>query len=70
MFRSAAKAVYSGLVAGLSALGGYLTNSTSLGQITAGQWVFVVLAALVSAGGVYGISNVAATKAAPKPPGA
>ena len=57
-----AKAVYSGLIAGLSALGGYLTNSTSLGQITAGQWVFVAIAALVSAGGVYGITNTTAKK--------
>jgi hypothetical protein len=59
-----AKAIYSGLIAGLSALGGYLTNNTSLGQITAGQWVFVALAALISAGGVYGISNAAPKQAA------
>lgn len=52
-----AKAVYAGLIAGLSALGGYLVNSTSLGQITAGQWVFVAIAALVAGGGVYGIPN-------------
>jgi len=62
-FGPIAKAIYSGLIAGLSALGGYLTNSTSLGEITAGQWIFVVLAALVSAGGVYGITNT--TKPAP-----
>jgi len=54
-----AKAIYAGLLAGLSALGGYLTNSTSLGQITAGQWVFVALAVLVAGGGVYGIPNTA-----------
>lgn len=52
-----AKAIYSAVLAALSALGGYLTNSTSLGQITAGQWVFILIAALVSGGGVYGISN-------------
>lgn len=59
-----AKAIYSGLIAGLSALGGYLTNSTSIGQITAGQWVFVAIATLVSAGGVYGITNTASKPAA------
>jgi hypothetical protein len=55
--RQAAKAIYGGLVAGLAALGGLLVNDTGLGDITAGQWVFVVLAALVAGGGVYGISN-------------
>ncbi len=54
---SAAKACLAGLLAGLSALGGYLTNSTALGQVTAGQWVFVAIAALTSFAAVYGVSN-------------
>lgn len=52
-----AKAILASILAGLAALGGYLTNSTSLDQITAGQWVFVALAALTTLGGVYGIRN-------------
>jgi hypothetical protein len=52
-----AKAIYAGLVAGLAALGGYLTNSTSFGQITAGQWVFIATSVLVAFGGTYGLTN-------------
>lgn len=53
----AAKAVLAGAVAGLSTIGGYLVNDTSLADVTAGQWVFAVLAALIALGGVYQISN-------------
>ena len=53
----AAKAIYASGVAGLAALGGLLVNDTSLGEITAGQWVFVASAALVAFGGVYGLTN-------------
>lgn len=53
----AAKAVLAALLAGLTALGAYLVNNTSLDQVTAGQWVYVAIAALVALGGVYGISN-------------
>ena len=59
-----AKAVYAGLLAGLTALGAYLITTTSLGDITAGQWVYVAVAALVAGGGVYGIPN-----SSPAPPG-
>lgn len=52
-----AKAIYAAVVAGLSALGGLLVNDTGLGDITAGQWVFVALAVLVAGGGVYGLKN-------------
>lgn len=53
----AAKAFLAGILAALAALGGFLVNDTTLGQITAGQWVFVAIAGLVALGGVYGISN-------------
>lgn len=52
-----AKAILAALLAGLSALGALLTQSTNLSSITAGQWVFVAIAALVALGGVYGIQN-------------
>jgi hypothetical protein len=55
--KQAAKAIYSALVAGLTAVGGYLVNDTSFADITAGQWVFVALAALTAGGGVYAITN-------------
>lgn len=51
------KAIYAALIAGLSALGGLLVNDTALGDITAGQWVFVALAVLIAGGGVYGLRN-------------
>lgn len=53
----AVKAIYAGLVGGLGALGALLVNDTSLGDITAGQWVYVVTTALVLGGGVYGLKN-------------
>jgi hypothetical protein len=57
--KQAAKAIYAGLVAGLTAVGGYLVNDTSFGDVTAGQWVFVALAALTAFGGVFAITNAA-----------
>jgi len=48
-----AKALYAALVAGLAALGGLLVNDTAIGDVTAGQWVFVASAVLVAFGGVY-----------------
>lgn len=53
----AAKAIYATIIAALTALGGFLVNDTSLGDITAGQWLYVVLAAVIAGSGVYGISN-------------
>lgn len=61
---TAAKACLAGLLAGLAALGGYLTNGTDLGQITSGQWVFVASAVLVAFASVYGVSNKPAAPSA------
>jgi hypothetical protein len=52
-----AKAVYAGLVAGLGALAAIMVGDVGLGDVSDGQWVATVLAALVAAGGVYGIPN-------------
>ena len=53
----AAKAWYAGVVAGLGALAAVLVGDAGLGDVTAGQWVVVALAALTAGGGVYGITN-------------
>lgn len=60
IFAQAAKSVVGGVLAGLSALSAYLVNSTSLGDITAGQWVQVAIAVLVTGSAVYGVSNKSA----------
>lgn len=52
-----AKAIYAALVAGLGSLAAVLVGDVGLGDITAGQWVTVALAALVAGGGVFGIRN-------------
>lgn len=52
-----AKAIYAFVVAGLGALATPLVADTGLGDLTAGQWVTVALAALIAGGGVYGIRN-------------
>ena len=54
---SIAKAIVGGVLASLSALSAYLVNNTSFGQITAGQWVQVVLAGLVVFAAVFGVPN-------------
>lgn len=51
------KAIIGSVVTGLTALGGYLINDTSLGDITAGQWVYVVVAFLVALGAIWAIPN-------------
>ena len=55
--KQAAKALYAALVAGLGALGAVLVGDVGLGDITAGQGVAIVLAALVAGGGVHRIKN-------------
>jgi len=53
----AAKAVFAAAGASLSVLGGYLVNDTSLSAVTAGQWVFVIVAGLAAGGAVYRVPN-------------
>lgn len=53
----AAKAVYAGVIAGLSGLVTVLVGDTGFSDLTAGQWVTIALATLVAGGGVYGITN-------------
>jgi hypothetical protein len=55
--KQAAKAVYAFAVAGLGSLGAVLVGGGGFGDVSAGQWVTILLAALVAGGGVYGISN-------------
>ena len=52
-----AKALYAAVVAGLGALAAVLVGDVGIDDLTSGQWVTVVLAALVAGGGVAGIAN-------------
>lgn len=52
-----AKALYAGVVAGLGALAAVLIGDVGISDLSDGQWVTVVLAALVAGGGVAGIKN-------------
>jgi hypothetical protein len=52
-----AKAIFAGIIAGLSAVAAVLVDNASIGDLTDGQWVTVVLASLVAFGGVAGIKN-------------
>jgi hypothetical protein len=52
-----AKAIYSGLIGGLGSLSTVLVGHARFDSVTAGQWVAIALVALVSAGGVYGLTN-------------
>jgi hypothetical protein len=52
-----AKAIYAFIVAGLGSLAAVLVGDLGLGDLSDGQWVVVVLAALVAGGGVFGIPN-------------
>lgn len=51
------KAVYAALIAALSGLVTVLVGDIGFADLTSGQWVTIVLAALVAGGGTYGISN-------------
>lgn len=53
----AAKAIYATVIGFLSAIGVVLVGDVGFGDITAGQWVAAVLAAVLAGGGVYGITN-------------
>jgi hypothetical protein len=52
-----AKALYAGAVAGLGSLAAVLVGDVGFGDVSAGQWVTVILAGLVAGGGVFGIRN-------------
>ncbi len=52
-----AKAIYGGIVAGLGSLAAIMVGDVGFGDVTDGQWVAIVLAALVAGGGIYGIPN-------------
>lgn len=52
-----AKAIVAALIAGLSSLGAFLINDTSLGEITAGQWVAVAISFLVGLVAVFSVPN-------------
>lgn len=52
-----AKALIAALIAGLGALGAVLVDDKSLGDVTDGQWVAIVLATLVALGTVYRVPN-------------
>lgn len=52
-----AKAIYAFVVAGLGSLAAVLVGDIGLDDVTSGQWVTIVLAALVAGGGVYGLRN-------------
>lgn len=54
---SYAKAIIAAVIAALSSLSAYLVNDTSLGDITAGQWVAVAIAFLVALGAVFAVPN-------------
>lgn len=62
---TAAKAVYSGLVAALGSLATVLVGDSSLSAVTDGQWVTIVLAGLIAGGGTYRITNRAKENGGP-----
>ena len=54
------KAVYAAVVAFLGSVATVLVDDAGFGDLTDGQWVTAVLAAIVAAGGVYFVPYVAA----------
>jgi len=60
-------AIYAAVVAGLGSLSAVLVGDTGIGDLTAGQWVIVVLAAVVAFGGVLRLPNNEVNGAAPPP---
>ena len=54
---TALKALYAAVVAALSGLVTVLVGDVGFTDVSAGQWVTIALAALVSFGGVYGLTN-------------
>ena len=64
LVKASLKAILAALIAALSVLAGFLVNNTSLGDITAGQWVAVALAALIALGAVWSVPNIRPSAAA------
>ena len=56
-----AKAIYAAVIAALSGLVTVLVGDVGFADLSAGQWVTIVLAALVAGGGTYGIRNATKT---------
>jgi hypothetical protein len=54
-----AKAIVGAIIAALSLLSGYLVNDTSLGDISSGQWIAVVIAFLVGLSVIWAVPNKA-----------
>lgn len=54
---SIAKAIVGAVVAALGTLSGLLVNDTSIGDITAGQWVTVAIAFFVALGAIWVVPN-------------
>ena len=52
------KAIVAAVLVALGVLSAYLINDTSFGDITAGQWVAVVIAFLGALGAVWATPNV------------
>ena len=57
-----AKSLVGGALTGLATLGAYLVNSTSFADVTAGQWVYVAIAALGAGAAVWGVPNTKPSK--------
>lgn len=51
------KGLYAGAVAFLTGLGTALNDDKSLGQLAAGQWVWILLGTVVAIGGAYGLAG-------------
>lgn len=52
-----AKAIYAAVVAVLGSLAAVLVGDVGIGDLSSGQWVAIILAGVLAAGGVYGIRN-------------
>lgn len=52
-----AKAILAALIAGVGSLSAVLVDNKSIGDVTDGQWVAIVLATLIALGAVYGVPN-------------
>ena len=56
-WQAIAKAIVGAVISALSALSAYLINDTGLGDVTAGQWIQVVIAFFVALGVIWAVPN-------------